>query len=118
MLTKSKVKTEFPNAKSLHNNYGTIMHEAQMNDSRMNINALLTASVDKFHPGMKGATLANYMEFKDFVKDDQGKITGAVLQDKLDGKEFKVKAKVVVNCSGIFADSLRLKDDANVPSRI
>jgi hypothetical protein len=41
-----------------------------MIDSRMNINSLLTASIDKFIPGMKGATLANYVEFKDFIKDE------------------------------------------------
>jgi glycerol-3-phosphate dehydrogenase len=62
---------------------------------------------------MKGATLANYVEFKDFIKNDQGKIKGAVLYDKLKKKEFKVNAKCVVNCTGIYADEIRLKDDPN-----
>jgi len=39
------------------------MSEAQMHDSRMNLNTLFTAAVDEFIPGMKGATLANYVEF-------------------------------------------------------
>ena len=83
------------------------MHEAQMIDSRMALNCLLTASVDKFIPGMKGATLANYVEFRDFVKDDKGTICGAKLYDRLAQKEFTVKSKVVVNCAGIQADELR-----------
>jgi len=29
----------------------------------MNLHALLTASIDGFIPGMKGTTLANYVEF-------------------------------------------------------
>jgi hypothetical protein len=62
------------------------MSEAQMHDSRMNLNTLFTAAVDEFIPGMKGATLANYVEFLDFVKDESGKITGAICINKLDPK--------------------------------
>ena len=80
-----------------------------MHDSRMNLNSLLTSTIDDYIPGMKGATLANYVEFKDFIKDENGKIVGVTCFDKLDpsGKEFKVKAKVVVNCAGVHADELR-----------
>jgi hypothetical protein len=48
------------------------MAEAQMHDSRMNLNTLFTAAVDGYISGMKGATLANYVEFLDFIKDDKG----------------------------------------------
>lgn len=75
-----------------------------MIDSRMNINSLLTASIDKFIPGMKGATLANYVEFKDFIKNEEGKITGAKLHDQVSGKEFNVDCTTIINCTGIYAD--------------
>jgi len=52
--------------------YGVKMHEAQMIDSRMNLGCLFTSSIEKFIPGMKGATLANYVELKDFIKDGNG----------------------------------------------
>jgi len=81
VVLKSKLKKQFPDAKMIHGQYGVLMHEAQMNDSRMNINTILTASVDKYMPGMKGATLANYVDFRDFVKDEAGKIIGAKLWD-------------------------------------
>ena len=84
----------------------------------MNINSLLTASVDKFIPGMKGATLANYVEFKDFVKDADGQIIGSKLYDRIANKEYIVKSKVVVNCGGIFGDNIRLKDNPNATPRI
>ena len=58
-------------------------HEAQMMDSRMNFLALQTASIDKYIPGMKGASLANYVSFVDFIKSPEGKIEGAVLLDRL-----------------------------------
>lgn len=89
-----------------------------MIDSRMNLNSLLTSTIDKFIPGMKGATLANYVEFKDFLKDQDGKIIGAKLKDNLTKKEFNVKAKVLVNCAGIHADELRILDDPAVKPRI
>ena len=43
------------------------------------------------------------------VKDDSGKITGAICINKLDpnAKPFPVKAKVVVNCAGVYADTVR-----------
>ncbi len=80
-----------------------------MHDSRMNLNSLFTAAVDDYIPGMKGATLANYVELKSFLKDDNGKIIGGMCVDKQDpeGKEFAVKAKVVVNCAGAHADEIR-----------
>ncbi len=53
---------------------------------------------------MKGATLGNYVEFKDFIKDKDGKVTGAVLFDKLKNKQFNVKCKALVNCAGVHAD--------------
>jgi len=50
----------------------------------MNLNSLFTAAVDGYIPGMKGATLANYVELKSFIKDDAGKIVGGMCVDKLD----------------------------------
>ena len=89
-----------------------------MSDSRMNLQALFTSSIDDYIPGMKGATLANYVEMKDFIKDDNGKITGAMCVDKENNTSFKVNAKVVVNCAGVHADEIRIMDDGNVERRI
>lgn len=67
---------------------------------------------------MKGANIANYTEFQDFIKDANGKINGAVLFDKINKKKFEVKAKAVVNATGIHADELRKKDDPECIKRI
>lgn len=84
----------------------------------MNLHALLTSSIEGFIPGMKGATLVNYVEFQSFTKDDKGQITGAVLFDKIKQKQYNVKAKVVVNCAGIHADEIRKKDNDQAMTRI
>lgn len=94
------------------------MHEAQMIDSRMNLGCLFTSSIEKFIPGMKGATLANYVELKDFIKDGNGQICGAKLFDTIKKKEFEVKCKSVVNCTGIHSDKIRQLDDEKAEPRI
>jgi glycerol-3-phosphate dehydrogenase len=94
------------------------MHETQMMDTRMNLLALMTTTIDKYIPGMKGSNIANYVEFIDFIKDENGKIQGAVVYDKLKKKQFKIKSKTVVNCAGIHADELRMKDNPKLPRRI
>ena len=118
LLLKRRVAELFPDATKLHGKYGVVMQEAQMMDGRMAINSLLTSSIDSYIPGMKGATLANYVEFKDYLKDAEGKIVGAKLFDRVNKKEFDVKSKVVVNCTGIHADELRLQDNPEAAPRI
>jgi glycerol-3-phosphate dehydrogenase len=117
-MFKGRVKSMFPNASALHNFYGSLMHEGQMMDGRMCINSLLTTSIDQYHPGQKGASLANYVQFDNFTKSEAGKIDGAVLTDNISGKTFNVKAKAVVNCTGIFADNIRQLDNEKAESRI
>ena len=80
------IRKKFPELKNIHNLSAVMMHEVQMLDSRMNLHALLTSSIDSYISGMKGVTLANYVEFKDFIKNKEGKIEGAVLFDKIQNK--------------------------------
>lgn len=113
VVMKNKLAKIFSNVGHIHGQYGVLLNEAQMMDTRMNLHALLTASISDYIPGMQGATLANYVEVTDLLKAPDGKIEGAVLFDKVGKKELRVKAKVVVNCTGVHADVLRKKDDAN-----
>ena len=59
-----------------------------------------------------GATVANHCEVVDLTKDDKGKVNGAKLRDTLNGDEWIVKAKGVINATGPFTDGLRKMDDA------
>ena len=60
---------------------------------------------------MKGANILNYTAFKDFTKNGLGKINGVILQDQITKKEFKVKTRCVVNCTGIHSDIIRQIDE-------
>jgi len=70
IMRKRTLRDAYPDVKPLHGQWGSVMSETQMHDSRMNLNSLFTAAVDDYIPGMKGATLANYVEMKRLLKDD------------------------------------------------
>ncbi|CAO3702969.1 unnamed protein product [Rhizopus stolonifer] len=59
-----------------------------------------------------GATVANHCEVIDLTKDEHGAVNGAKLKDMINGDEWTVKAKGVINATGPFSDGLRKMDDA------
>ncbi len=81
--------------------------DGQFDDARFNVELALTAA-------QQGATVVNYAEVTSLLKQD-GKLCGAVVRDRLGGKELEVRAKVVVNTTGPFSDSIRLLDDPATP---
>lgn len=75
--------------------------DGQMDDARYCLALAQTAA----HAGV---ALANHLEVIDFQKDTQGKLTSALMQDRL-GKSpsFDLKAKRFLNCTGPYADAIR-----------
>ena len=56
--------------------------------------------------------MLNYASVNGLLKNpNDGRTEGVVFVDKVSNKEYKVKAKCVVNCTGSFADSIRKMDD-------
>ena len=100
---------------------GVVYEDGSFNDARMLVSALLTATIgngismpEQFVP----ANVLNRAEFVDFMKDNEGKIVGVTFKDLLSQKVYHVKAKYVVNCTGAYADKIRLKDSHEVNKRI
>jgi glycerol-3-phosphate dehydrogenase len=79
---------------------GVLYHDGQFDDTRLLIHLLATAADH-------GATLVNYTEAVDFVRDEGGFITGVVLSEREAQRTYTVRAKVVVNATGIFTDETR-----------
>jgi glycerol-3-phosphate dehydrogenase len=86
---------------------GVLYYDGQFDDARLSIALAQTASG-------KGAVLANYVSCDGLVKEE-GRIVGARLRDQETGREFEVRARAVINATGVFADSLRRSDDPAVP---
>ena len=83
---------------------GVVYYDAQFDDARMNLALALTAAE-------QGAALANYVAVEGFDKDSSGRITGAVVRDRLTGATWRVQAQVVLNAAGPYVDNLRDLDE-------
>ena len=57
-----------------------------------------------------GGLVANYVEVSQLTKKN-GKIAGAILHDRESGAELEVSARVIVNATGVFVDSVRKMDE-------
>ncbi len=58
-----------------------------------------------------GGFAANYMRVESFLKEGD-KVVGAIAVDAESGREFQIRARAVINATGVFTDNLRQCDDA------
>jgi glycerol-3-phosphate dehydrogenase len=77
---------------------GFIYYDAQTNDARLTMALIRTAS-------RYGAVIANYAEVTGFANED-GKVTGARVYDRIAGQEIQVRARHIVNATGIFSEKV------------
>ncbi len=82
---------------------GVVYHDGQFDDSRLAINLVRTA-VDA------GACVLNYMNVTGLLKVDD-KVTGVTVRDEESGRMHTVKARAVINATGVFADHILQMDD-------
>jgi glycerol-3-phosphate dehydrogenase len=82
---------------------GVRYHDAQFDDARMALALALTAAD-------QGAALLNHARVVGLVKE-AGQVAGAVALDAETGRELRVHARVVINATGVFADTVRRPDD-------
>jgi glycerol-3-phosphate dehydrogenase len=98
LLTKKKTLKYLPDLLVHNINGGILYFDGQFDDSRLAINLAQTAIE-------QGATVVNYCRVNSFIKDNSV-ITGVLAKDEINGNEYKIKARTVVNATGVFADQL------------
>jgi glycerol-3-phosphate dehydrogenase len=76
----------------------------QMNDSRVAVMTVRAAV-------QSGAVVLNHAEVTG-LRFTRGRVTGAEVRDRLDGTEFGVDARLVLNATGPWVDHLRRMEDA------
>jgi glycerol-3-phosphate dehydrogenase len=94
---------------------GVVYHDGQFDDARLAIALAQTAAEH-------GAVVVNYCTCTGFIKNECGRIVGARVRDEEAAAsgggagervgELTVRAKVVINATGVFVDELRRLDDA------
>ncbi|MDB5150834.1 MAG: FAD-dependent oxidoreductase, partial [Mucilaginibacter sp.] len=87
--------------KGLHG--GVVYHDGQFDDSRLAINLAQTAIE-------QSATLLNYFKVTGLVKNTGDKITGVKATDAENGTSYQLKAKTVINATGVFVDDVLKMD--------
>jgi len=93
---------------------GFLYFDARVDDARLTLGLARTAAVDF------GAAVANYAEVVALRRDDRDTVTGAVVRPcgpRESGSErtFAVRARVVVNATGVWADDIRALDEGVHP---
>lgn len=80
-------------------NGGLCYQDAKTDDARLVLRVLQEATA-------AGGVAVNYLAAKRILRND-GKVCGVQLQDAISGSAFAVDARVVINATGAWADSLR-----------
>jgi glycerol-3-phosphate dehydrogenase len=102
ILSKEETLEHLPTLKTDGLRGGAVYYDGQFDDARLLIHMAVTAHE-------QGAALLNYAEVTNLTKDDQGLVNGITAREVETGKEISATAKVVINATGAFTDSLRQK---------
>ncbi len=65
-----------------------------------------------------GTVVVNHASITGFEKDNNGKLTTAIFTDNITLKSSEIKARVFINCTGPFGDSIRLMANADLEKRL
>jgi glycerol-3-phosphate dehydrogenase len=104
MLGREAVKTYLPTVVSEHLAGGVEYFDGQFDDARYSLALAQTVEA-------RGGVALNYARMVRLMKA-KDKVCGVVVRDEESGAEFEVKARVVVNATGVFTDEVRRLDDA------
>ena len=110
-LSSAEVARVFPRVRETGLRSGRLYFDAQFDDARL-VLALVASASDN------GATVANYVGATGLLKDEGGSAVGALVKDEESGESFEIRAKVVVNAAGPWADDVRHMDDESSPEMI
>ncbi len=108
-LTKAEALAHMPTMPAERLASAYLYYDAQADDARLTLTIARTAAAH-------GAAVASYVSVRRLVKGADGKAAGAIVE--ADGEDREVRAKVVVNATGVWADDLRALDEGVHPRSI
>jgi len=111
ILSREETLERLPTIKREGLRSGVVYYDGQFDDARLLINMAATAA-------QQGATIVNYCAVTGFTKGQDGFVNGLSARDEESGEEFRAAAKVVVNATGPFTDSVRKLADPSARAMI
>jgi glycerol-3-phosphate dehydrogenase len=110
-ISRKKTIEALPGVQSKGLLGGVLYHDGQFDDSRLAIN-LAQSILDK------GGCTINYARVTGLLKNKAGKLEGAIVEDGETLVTYGVKAKAIVNATGVFVDDILQMDDGAAPKSI
>ena len=101
-ISKEETIQKIPNIKQEGLKGGIVYYDGQFDDARLCIDLVRTIE-------REGGLCINYLECTEFIKNDEGKISGIHAFDHIDAGSFQFHAKAVVNATGVWSDELMNK---------
>ena len=106
VLSVAETQRLLPTVKSDGLRGGVLYFDGQFDDARLALTIARTADT-------QGAVVANYARVQSLSKET-GRIVGAEVVDEESGRVIPVRARVVVNATGMFTDEIRRLDEPAV----
>jgi glycerol-3-phosphate dehydrogenase len=110
-VTKTEALAHLPTLRSEELLEGFLYWDARADDARLTLTVLRTAVLDH------DAVTANYCPAVAFEPGPDGRVSGARVEP-VDEEPFTVRASVVVNAAGVWADVVRSLDEGSDPHSI
>ncbi|MEX0894859.1 MAG: glycerol-3-phosphate dehydrogenase/oxidase [Balneolaceae bacterium] len=98
-LSRKQTLKHLPTLEPRNLKGGVLYHDGQFDDSRLAINLMQTVFDH-------GGTALNYTRVSGFIHEGE-RVSGVKAEDQETGEKFDVKAKVIINATGVFTDSVR-----------
>lgn len=109
-LSKSETLRRMPGlTRKIHS--AVLYYDGQLDDARYCLALVQSAAA-------AGAVVANHLEVLDFQKNQAGKLSAALVKDRLSGENFTIRSDLFLNCTGPFADRIRLLANPGLIPRI
>ncbi|WP_320172248.1 glycerol-3-phosphate dehydrogenase/oxidase [Maridesulfovibrio sp.] len=104
IYSKGSVVKEVPGVLTKKLKGGVTYHDGQFDDARLALTIARTMS------DFGGCPL-NYARVNGLIKTSTGYVCGVEAEDTLSGKSYELKAKAVINATGIFTDDIMNMDN-------
>ena len=110
VLSADETLRRIPTLRSEGLRKGIAYYDSQFDDSRLAVNLAQTVHDH-------GGSAINYMKLIRFLNTGR-RVRGGVLRDEETGHEYEVKARCVINATGVFTDEVRTLDEPGAQSLI
>lgn len=110
-IKKEETLTRLSTLKTKNLKGGVVYHDGQFDDSRL---AVKIAQTCLEH----GATVLNYFKVVKLSKGEDGMVDGVVARDMETHNDHTLRAKMVVNATGVFTDNILKMDNTEAKNMV